>query len=73
MPQETRTFRVEIEITARADIDHGGSSAHDSDEPPWCEVTDINIDMVDVWGHVMMLPTGQFGDILKELAYEEFR
>lgn len=47
---ETRTFTIEVEVTARAHIKTGGSSAHDSDDPPWAEITEVEIDYVDICG-----------------------
>jgi hypothetical protein len=72
MPQETRTFRVEIEVTARAEIEHGGSSAHNSDEPPWTEIDEIEIDYIEIFGHKIVGLTGETKSALIEAAYEEF-
>lgn len=68
---ETRTFTIEVEVTARAHIQTGGSSAHDSDEPPWAEITEIEIDYIDIGGKRLIGNVGIY-DAIKNAAFEEF-
>jgi len=66
---ETRTFKVEIEVTARAHIETGGGY---SDEPPWAEIQEIEIDYVEVGGEKIGNLCFRIRDALTNLAYEEF-
>ena len=34
---------IEVELQIYADIQYGGSNSHDSDEPPWAEIYNIEI------------------------------
>jgi hypothetical protein len=74
MPRHTedRTFTVEVTVHARAFMSHGGSSAHDSDEPPWSEIDDIEIDYIEIFGHKIVGLTGETKSALIDAAYEEF-
>lgn len=70
---ETRTFTIEVEVTARAHIQTGGSSAHDSDDPPWAEITEVEIDYVDICGERSIGPIGVYAAIMgaAEREFEE--
>jgi len=72
LTEEDRTFRIEIEVTARAFLSHGGSSAHDSDEPPWAEIDEIEIEYIEIFGHKIVELTNETKSALIEAAYEEF-
>jgi hypothetical protein len=67
-----RTFLIEIEVTARAFMSHGGSSSHDSDDPPWSEIDDIEIDYIEIFGHKIVGLNTETKSALIEAAYEEF-
>ena len=70
---EDRTFTVEVVVHARAHIKTGGSSAHDSDEPPWAEIDEIEIDYIEVGQYDKVVNIGAtMRDILAKLAEEEF-
>ena len=68
---ETRTFTIEVEVTARSHIQTGGSSAHDSDEPPWAEIEEIEIDYVE-FGGIRYFTSGMLYNAIKNTAQEEF-
>jgi hypothetical protein len=70
--EEDRTFAIEVIVHARAFMSHGGSSAHDSDEPPWAEIDEIEIDYIEIFGHKIVGLTGETKSALIEAAYEEF-
>jgi hypothetical protein len=71
--EEDRTFTIEVTVHARAFMSHGGSSAHDSDEPPWTEIDEIEIDYIEVGPYDKVINIGAtMRDILTKLAYEEF-
>lgn len=69
---EDRTFTVEVTVHARAHIKTGGSSSHDSDEPPWTEIDEIEIDCIEIFGHNIVGLTNETKSALIEAAYEEF-
>ena len=67
---ETRTFTIEVEVTARAHIETCGGY---SDEPPWAEIDEIEIDYIDVGPYEKVVAIGgTMRDILTKLAKEEF-
>jgi hypothetical protein len=71
--EEDRTFTVEVTVHARAYIETGGSSAHDSDEPPWAEIDEIEIDYIEIGPYDKVINIGAtMRDILAKLAEEEF-
>jgi hypothetical protein len=70
--EEDRTFTVEVTVHARAYIETGGSSAHDSDEPPWTEIDEIEIDYIEIFGHKIVGLIGETKSALIDAAYEEF-
>jgi hypothetical protein len=74
MPRYTEdlTFTIEITVHARAFMSHGGSSAHDSDEPPWTEIDDIEIDYIEIFGHKIVELNTETKSALIEASYEEF-
>jgi len=67
---ETKTFKVEIKVTARAHIETGGGY---SDEPPWAEIQEIEIDYVEFGGYKVVYMGGTIREVLTKLAEEEFR
>ena len=70
---EDRTFTVEVVVHARAHIQTGGSSENDSDEPPWAEIDEIEIDYIEVGQYNKVIKIGAtMRDILAKLAEEEF-
>ena len=70
---EDRTFTVEVVVHAHAHIETGGSSAHDSDEPPWTEIDEIEIDYIEIGPYDKVINIGAtMRDILAKLAEEEF-
>jgi hypothetical protein len=66
---KTKTFRVEMEVTARAHIETGGGSW---DDPPWAEINEIEIDCVEFGGYRVVNIGGSMRDVLTKLALEEF-
>ena len=66
---EERTFTIEIEVTARAHIETGGGY---DDEPPWAEITDIEIEQVDVGNNIVVAIGYAMKLALRAAAYEEF-
>ena len=70
---EDRTFTVEVVVHARAYIETGGYSSPDSDEPPWAEIDEIEIDYIEVGQYDKVINIGAtMRDILAKLAEEEF-
>ena len=70
---EDRTFTVEVTVHARAHIETGGYSSPDSDEPPWAEIDEIEIDYIEVGQYDKVINIGAtMRDILAKLAEEEF-
>ena len=65
---ETRTFTVEIEVTATATIETGGGY---SDEPPWANFDGVAINRIDVNGLTVM-NYDTMSKALIDAAKEEF-
>jgi hypothetical protein len=76
MPRHTedRTFTIEVTVHARAHIESGGyySAGGYTDEPPWTEIDEIEIDYIEIFGHKIVGLTGKTKSALIEAAYEEF-
>ena len=76
MPRHTeqRTFTIEVVVHARALIETGGYSNGGgyTDEPPWTEIDEIEIDYIEIFGHKIVGLTGETKAALIEAAYEEF-
>ena len=66
-----KTFTIQVTVSARANIVTGGSSAHDSDEPPWAEVERVDVYSIDIGGHEFT-DLGAFRNAIEEAAKEEF-
>jgi len=64
----TRKFTIEIEVSITAHVETGGGYA---DEPPWSEVTDIEIDTVDVGGVSVLTFGNEMKNALRIAAYKE--
>ena len=61
---EDKTFTIEITVSARAHIETGGSSGHDSDEPPWEIVNEVEVDYVDILGQRLIGAHGIYDAII---------
>jgi hypothetical protein len=77
MPRHTedRTFTIEVTVHARAYIETGGYSGGGgyTDEPPWTEIDEIEIDYIEVGPYDKVINIGAtMRDILSKLAEEEF-
>ena len=64
----TRKFTIEIEVSITAHIETGGGY---DDEPPWSEITDIEIDSVDVGGVSVLTFGNEMKNALRIAAYKE--
>lgn len=77
MPRHTedRKFTVDVTVHARAHIETGGYSGHGgyTDEPPWSEIDEIEIDYIEVGPYDKVIMLGAtMRDILAKLAEDEF-
>jgi hypothetical protein len=76
MPRHTedRTFTVEVTVHARAHIETGVYVVNGyTDEPPWTEIDEIEIDYIEVGPYDKVISIGAtMRDILTKLAEEEF-
>jgi hypothetical protein len=73
--EEDRTFTIEVTVHARAFIETGGysSGGGHTDEPPWSEIDEIEIDYIEVGPYDKVINIGAtMRDILTKLAEEEF-